>query len=116
MSGEYNHGLWGTYRQWQEAGAQVRKDEKSSFIVFYKQFENDETENSENQSERRLFIARASRVFNVAQVDGYALHDHAYAIEELTAELGARSYVPISGSVRYRERIMPVISTTGCLR
>lgn len=27
-------GLWGTYRQWAEAGAQVRKGEKSSYVVF----------------------------------------------------------------------------------
>jgi antirestriction protein ArdC len=32
----YAHGLWGTYRQWQDRGAQVRKGEKSSLIVFYK--------------------------------------------------------------------------------
>lgn len=27
--------IWGTYRQWAEAGAQVRKGEKSTYIVFY---------------------------------------------------------------------------------
>lgn len=33
--------LWGTYRQWSELGAQVRKGEKSSLVVFYKEFETD---------------------------------------------------------------------------
>lgn len=33
---QFDHGLWGTYRQWQEKGAQVRKGEKSSIIIFYR--------------------------------------------------------------------------------
>jgi antirestriction protein ArdC len=32
----FEHGIWGTYRQWQEKGAQVRKGEKSSIIIFYR--------------------------------------------------------------------------------
>ena len=34
----YSSGTWGTYRQWAEAGAQVRKGEKAAYIVFYKEF------------------------------------------------------------------------------
>ncbi|NQV93878.1 MAG: DUF1738 domain-containing protein [Sphingomonadales bacterium] len=68
---DYEKAIWGTYKQWQDAGAQVRKGEKSSFIVFYKQFENDDTDSEEDQSRRRLMMAKASRVFNIAQVDGY---------------------------------------------
>ena len=69
INGGYGNGLWGTYRQWQERGAQVRKGEKSSLIVFYKEFEV-EDEAAEDGKGRR-FMAKASRVFNVAQVDGY---------------------------------------------
>ena len=32
----YLSNVWGTYRQWHKAGAQVRKGEKSSLIIFYK--------------------------------------------------------------------------------
>ena len=32
----YRTGLWGTYRQWQDRGAQVRKGESATPIVFYK--------------------------------------------------------------------------------
>ena len=32
----YSVPVWGTYKQFQEAGCQVRKGEKSSLIVFYK--------------------------------------------------------------------------------
>ncbi|MFA5952865.1 MAG: ArdC family protein [Hyphomicrobium sp.] len=28
--------VWGTYKQFQEAGCQVRKGEKASLVVFYK--------------------------------------------------------------------------------
>jgi antirestriction protein ArdC len=71
----YEQGIWGTYRQWQERGAQVRKGEKSSLIVFYKQFDRDddsgEAEGGDEDARQRRFMARASHVFNAAQVDGY---------------------------------------------
>jgi antirestriction protein ArdC len=34
----YTKGLWGTYRQWQAEGAQVRKGERGSVVVLWKQF------------------------------------------------------------------------------
>lgn len=67
----YPHGLWGTYKQWQDRGAQVRKGEKSTVVVFYKELEVSREEAPE-ETETRLF-ARASRVFNVEQVDGFTL-------------------------------------------
>jgi len=68
----YSNGLWGTYRQWQNRGCQVRKGEKGAMVVFYKELEFD-TENPETgdaETEKRL-MARASTVFNAQQVDGY---------------------------------------------
>jgi antirestriction protein ArdC len=65
-------GIWGTYRQWQERNAQVRKGEKSSLVIFYKEYASAEGAASDDENDRR-FVARASRVFNVAQVDGYAM-------------------------------------------
>ena len=35
----YSSGTWGTYRQWAETGAQVRKGEKAAYVVFYKELE-----------------------------------------------------------------------------
>ena len=32
----YESGEWGTYKQWQERGAQVRKGEKATLVVFWK--------------------------------------------------------------------------------
>lgn len=64
--------VWGTYRQWQQAGSQVRKGEKASLIVFYKTLETETTNEETGEAEcgERL-MARASWVFNAAQVDGF---------------------------------------------
>jgi antirestriction protein ArdC len=62
--------LWGSYLQWQSIGAQVRKGEKASLVIFYKEFEIDPDPESEDDDGRRR-VARASSVFNAAQVDGY---------------------------------------------
>jgi antirestriction protein ArdC len=70
----FTTGLWGTYRQWQEKGAQVRKGEKSSLVVFFKELAVDETNPETGETERgRRLIAKASYVFNATQVDGFAL-------------------------------------------
>lgn len=62
--------VWATYRQWTELGAQVRKDEKSSLVIFYKEFDAEpDPDDASDDGKRR--VARASRVFNAAQVDGY---------------------------------------------
>jgi antirestriction protein ArdC len=71
----YESGEWGTYKQWQERGGQVRKGEKSSTVVFWK-FSNDSTESQDDgehsASSSRLIFTRGYAVFNSAQVDGYS--------------------------------------------
>jgi antirestriction protein ArdC len=71
QSSGFATGRWATYRQWATLGAQVRKGEKGSVIVFYKKAEaiphGDDSE--EGKPETRL-IARASWVFNSDQVEG----------------------------------------------
>jgi antirestriction protein ArdC len=62
--------LWATYKQWSELGAQVRKGEKSSLVIFYKEFEADPDPADETDDGKRR-VARASYVFNAEQVDGY---------------------------------------------
>ena len=69
---DFPSNLWGTYRQWQDKGCQVRKGEKSSLVVFYKTLsvEQQDEETGEIENGERLF-ARASHVFNEAQVEGF---------------------------------------------
>jgi len=70
----YERGEWGTYQQWQERGAQVRKGEKATLVVFWK-FANDASETDDGEehtaSTSRLLFTRGYSVFNAAQVDGY---------------------------------------------
>ncbi len=67
----YSSGTWGTYKQWTEAGAQVRKGEKAAYVVFYKELElAAESETGDAETATRLF-ARATPVFAAEQVDGY---------------------------------------------
>jgi antirestriction protein ArdC len=68
----YSTGIWASYKQWQSLGAQVRKGERGALIVFYKRAELIPTEPEDEQSSPELrFYARASWVFNAAQVDRY---------------------------------------------
>ncbi len=70
----YERGEWGTYQQWQERKAQVRKGEKSTLVVFWKFANNaaDSQDGDEHEQGRsRLLFTRGYSVFNAAQVDGY---------------------------------------------
>ena len=80
ISGEngWPHG-WASYKQWRDAGAQVRKGERGTTVVFYKSLDRDRRDgsgavvtgdNGEPEVDR-IRIARAFTVFNAAQVDGY---------------------------------------------
>lgn len=72
--GNYSCGIWGTYRQWGELGAQVRKGEKSSLVVFYKDLDIDRVDPVTGETEAgTVFIAKPSPVFNADQVDGFML-------------------------------------------
>ena len=62
---------WATYRQWGKLGAQVRRGEKASIIVFYKQETPSATEEENGDTKNSRRIVRASFVFNAQQVDGW---------------------------------------------
>lgn len=71
----YRSVIWATYRQWAELGAQVRKGERASPVVFWKISGKDEQEDVDDVADdgrRPLVLARGYSVFNAAQVDGYA--------------------------------------------
>ena len=69
----YESGEW-TYQQWQDKGAQVRKGEKATTVVFWK-FANSAAEtDDDNETPKggsRLLFIRGYSVFNAAQVEGY---------------------------------------------
>ncbi len=72
----YSSGIWGTYRQFAELGAQVRKGERASTIIFWKPAEPRQAESESSGDEgapRTRLIARGYGVFNADQVDGFEL-------------------------------------------
>jgi antirestriction protein ArdC len=101
MAAEFPSNVWGTYRQWQAKGYQVRKGEKSSPVVFYKKFETEDVNEQTGEAETvERMVARASRVFNAAQVEGFEIEtpelpeapvfDPLTAAEEFAADTGAQ--------------------------
>lgn len=72
----YRTGLWATYKQWQSLGAQVRKGEAATPIVFYKALKLEDMERATSDDEdpvKRIHIAKGHWGFNADQVDGYVL-------------------------------------------
>lgn len=69
----YSSPVWATYKQWAEKGAQVRKGEKSSMIVFWKQVasRSDDDDSEPERKHGHHMMARGYFVFNAGQVDGY---------------------------------------------
>lgn len=64
----YRSRYWASYDQWRKIRGQVRKGEKGSIIVFYKQLDREPDELDLGEPVTR-WVARASRVFNEDQVD-----------------------------------------------
>ncbi|MCA3186042.1 MAG: DUF1738 domain-containing protein [Methylobacterium sp.] len=95
----FTTGLWGTYRQWQEKGAQVRKGEKSSLVVFFKELAVDETNPETGETERgRRLIAKASYVFNANQVDGFVASEPAAPANPAEVLSQVEAYVTATGA------------------
>src|SRR3984893_2479469 len=67
----YSSGVWGTYKQWTEAGAQVRQGEKAAFVVFYKELAFAADPEIDDAGTATHLFARATPVFAAEQVDGY---------------------------------------------
>lgn len=79
---KFEHQVWATYRQWQEAGAQVRGGEKGSLIVKYgewvpkdpkaKQKPAPSPDSEGDSDDTKRMFAKAAWVFNIDQVDASA--------------------------------------------
>jgi len=99
----YGSGTWATYRQWASLGAQVRKGEKGTPIVFYKEIERaaaDDAGPGEEVSET-IRVARASSVFNAGQVTGWRSPEP--VVESVVAVINrAEELIETSGAdIRY---------------
>jgi antirestriction protein ArdC len=69
----YASGLWATYRQWADLGAQVRRGERATLGIVWKPragSARDDAEGDDDQPTQRL-LARAFFLFNLDQTEGY---------------------------------------------
>ena len=66
----YASPFWMTYRQAQSIGAQVRKGERATHIVFAKTAKKTETDEFGDETEVLLPVRRVYAVFNTDQIDG----------------------------------------------
>lgn len=67
----YQSPYWFTFKQALALGAQVRKGERGSFVVFYKELKpSDEKASANNESAAMRRILRGYVVFNHAQIEG----------------------------------------------
>ena len=75
--------LWMTYKQSQEMGAQVRKGEHGSLVVYADRFTKTETDSSGQDVEREIPFMKGYTVFNVEQIDGLPAHFYAQPVTPL---------------------------------
>ena len=66
----YAANTWMTYKQAEAIGAQVRKGEHGSLVVFADRFTKTETADNGEAVEREIPFMKAYTVFNVEQIDG----------------------------------------------
>lgn len=75
LSNRYDSSEWGTFKQWQQKGCQIKKGEHSQTVVFwspvtYKTEVKDEQTGEIEVEEHQTFVGRKYHVFNASQVEG----------------------------------------------
>jgi antirestriction protein ArdC len=128
MGNGYATDLWATFEQWKKAGASVRKGEKGTLIVFYKQLD---IKDEDDETDRKVLYARASHVFNATQVDGsnitvpdVPLFETDEAIDRLVTDTGAEirhggeqaCYIPSRDEIHMPDRARFVGTSTSTSR
>lgn len=96
LAGGFSSSTWASYKQWQAKGAQVRKGEKGTQIVFFKPLEVSREQDGETVKDT-IPLIRLSTVFNAEQVDGY--EEQTTPVQDLTERLSAAdAFVQATGA------------------
>jgi len=105
VSCNYTCPIWMTYKQAQELGAQVRKGEKGSQVVFADRIHRTETSDNGEETEREIPYLKAYTVFNCEQIEGLPAHYTAHANPVLDPvkriENAERFFSAIKADIRY---------------
>lgn len=97
----YQSGRWATYRQWAEAGAQVRQGETSTTVIFWKTVGGGDHDGGDDAGQRARFVARAFRVFNADQVDGFDERRPPQLSEDDRIERAERFFAQLPATIWY---------------
>jgi len=99
----YASGFWATYPQWQQLGAQVRKGETSTLVVFWKfdLLEEEAESDEEEKPERHSILARGYHVFNAEQVDGFTLPPMKTLPQAERIEIAERFFAQLGADIRH---------------
>ena len=82
MSG-YSSPIWGSFKQWQELGGNVKKGEKGTQVVFYSQITKSEIKPTDPNPENSTYaLLKSYYVFNIDQVEGLDIEKPAPVIAE----------------------------------
>lgn len=95
----YSTATWGTYRQWQQLGAQVRRGARSTVVLLWKPIDAPGNDAEPDDGRRRRFMARAFRVFNAAQVDGYEVVSPPPLPEDQRISRAERFFAPMPAQI-----------------
>jgi antirestriction protein ArdC len=86
---------WLTYKQATEMGGQVRKGEKGTQIIFYKQFNK---KDQETEEEKMIPVMKTYTVFNIDQIDG--IEETPRAHNDSSEPLDFSDYVHVDDAIK----------------
>lgn len=78
----FDANIWMTYKQAEAIGAQVRKGEKGSLVVYANSISKEESE-SEDTKAQKVYFLKGYTVFNVQQIEGLPVHYYGKPAEPL---------------------------------
>ncbi len=90
----YKSNVWGTYKQWADKGAQVKKGEKATGGIFYKTLE---IKDKETDEKKRIPMLREFKLFNADQVEGYDI-PATVKLDPVERDLNVDRYVAATGA------------------
>lgn len=93
----FSTNLWATYLQWQEIGAQVKKNARSHPIVRYTEFDVDPDPNDPDDNGKRRSM-RHFNVFNADDVDGFELPPPPEPLDPITRINAAERFITATGA------------------
>lgn len=95
---------WATFKQWQAKGANVRKGEKGSKVVFYKTLHIEEKNDQGELENSKIPMLKVYTVFNACQIEGYETQQLAPAIDLVSRlELVDRFCTATKADIRHGE-------------